>query len=565
MTVAPVRPRPAGSAAARRAAIYARVSTPGQKEDGYALDGQVDECLALAGRIGATVAPHLIFREVGSGANWDLPKLLDLLDRAQGGEFDVLITLATSRLARDVGKLAVLQRTLKRAGVAIEYVHHRFDDSPTGQLTETMLAAIDVYERQNTALRFALGKRAKVARNLVMGLGPTSYGYRAVRNEKGRTVGLEIDPTAAPIVRRIFREAAARSPREIANRLAAEGIPRAAGSGVWLESTVRGILANPVYQGRYGYGRRSYQRVIGPDGKERHVDRSRDPSEVLYVDVPALVTKAEVRAAEAGLAERRRQYANRRLSEAEHPFSLRSLLTCGECGGPLALRWNNGYRYYQCLRSEPGRARRQKRDRCCTLSSVPADDRTDDAGNPVGIEAEAWRVVRETLLDDEYLRAGLYEARAASKMAERRRERIEHLRAEIRQREKGLEEQVTALLRAEHGSALEQALRTAGDAIESEVRALRESLADLEAQPIDGLSDDDVAALQQFAAEIRAGLDCAGPAERHRIYKLLRLRGTVREDPEHGIRLRRRRFVIDWEAVLELRHEMTKLRIRPGT
>src|SRR5213078_4199050 len=122
--------------------------------------------------------------EVGSGADWELPRLMDMLERVQRGEFDLVLTLATSRLARDVGKLAVLQRTLKRAGISVQYVHHRFDDTPTGQLTETMLAAIDVYERQNSALRFALGKRAKAARNLVMGVGPTSYGYLPVKNDR---------------------------------------------------------------------------------------------------------------------------------------------------------------------------------------------------------------------------------------------------------------------------------------------------------------------------------------------------------------------------------------------
>jgi hypothetical protein len=79
-------------------------------------------------------------------------------------------------------------------------------------------------------------------------------------------------------------------------------------------------------------------------------------------------------------------------------------------------------------------------------------------------------------------------------------------------------------------------------------------VAELEARPIQGLSDDDMAALEQFAAQIRTGLDKAGAPDRHRVYKLLRLRGTVLEDPENGVRLKRRRFSIDWQAVLELRH-----------
>jgi hypothetical protein len=74
-----------------------------------------------------------------------------------------------------------------------------------------------------------------------------------------------------------------------------------------------------------------------------------------------------------------------------------------------------------------------------------------------------------------------------------------------------------------------------------------------------------MAAIEEFAARTRAGLERAGPAERHQFYKLLRLRGTVREDPENGIKFRRRRFSIDWETLIELRHDTTRLRIRPGT
>src|SRR5207248_7428017 len=90
----PADPTPNGSApaGALRAAIYCRVSTPRQEEEGYGLDGQLAECLAEVERIPAAVAPHLIFQEVGSGADRNLPKLLELLDRARRRALDVLVT-----------------------------------------------------------------------------------------------------------------------------------------------------------------------------------------------------------------------------------------------------------------------------------------------------------------------------------------------------------------------------------------------------------------------------------------------------------------------------------------
>jgi site-specific DNA recombinase len=536
-----------------RAAIYCRVSTPGQKEDGYSLEGQVTECRALAKRIGASVAPQLVYREVGSGADWDLPMLLDLLDRAQRREFDVVIALATSRLARDVGKLAVLQRTLKRSDVTIQYVHHQFDDTPTGQLTETMLAAIDVYERQNSGLRFALGKRAKLARKLVMGIGPTPYGYTAIRNDKGRTIGLDIDPETGPVVQRIFRDAARQSLWSIGVHLDAEGIKAPAGGSRWSEKTMRGMVENPVYIGRSAYGRRRAVKAVGSDGRRREVLHPRDESEWQYVDCPALITVQERDAVLAAMADRKRHHGARRRTDPEYEFSLRGMLTCGLCGGPLAVNRNNGLRYYICLRQWPARAARQGRERC-GMPSVPAE----------ALEAEAWRVLSEVLLDEEHLRNGLADARNANRVQQRKQERLEHLRAEIDQLQKALDKQTLELLRAEAGSATETALRRAGHELEGQIAAFRKSAGELEAQPVAGLSDDDIEAIEQFAAEVREGLDVATPAERHRIFELLGLRGTVLEDPENGVQMKRRKFSIDWQAILPLRHETTRFSTLPG-
>ena len=121
------------------------------------------------------------------------------------------------------------------------------------------------------------------------------------------------------------------------------------------------------------------------------------------------------------------------------------------------------------------------------------------------------------------------------------------------------------LLRAEEGSATEAALRQAGREVENDITSLRRSAAELEAQPVAERRSDDIEAIEQFAAEVRTGMDAATPAERHRILKLLRLRGTVVQDDEHGIQLRRRRFSIDWQALLPFAHETTRFTIFPGT
>jgi hypothetical protein len=89
------------------------------------------------------------------------------------------------------------------------------------------VGAIDEFERDNIALRFALGKNAKIARGLVMGVGLAPYGYRFVRRmirDRLVTEGVEIDPETAPVVQRIFREILANPLAAVCATLNAEGV-----------------------------------------------------------------------------------------------------------------------------------------------------------------------------------------------------------------------------------------------------------------------------------------------------------------------------------------------------
>jgi hypothetical protein len=74
-----------------------------------------------------------------------------------------------------------------------------------------------------------------------------------------------------------------------------------------------------------------------------------------------------------------------------------------------------------------------------------------------------------------------------------------------------------------------------------------------------GLSAGEAAAIEAFAADIRAGLDQATDADRRRLYDLLRIQGTVYDDP-HGIKLgRSNRFRIEWTAAFPLTVSDTQL------
>jgi len=96
----------------------------------------------------------------------------------------------------------------------------------------------------------------------------------------------------------------------------------------------------------------------------------------------------------------------------------------------------------------------------------------------------------------------------------------------------------TARLLAERARQLDAQLQ--------HLQAEREQLAQA---PHGGLAPAEIAALEAFAAQVRAGLAAATVAERRRIVELVDLRATVACD-ERGLQLgKRHRFRVQWTAV----------------
>lgn len=528
-------------AATLRAAIYARVSTAGQAEDGYGLDGQVSECLALAERIGATVLADHVYREVGSGADWNLPMLMDLLDRAKHREIDAVIALATSRLARDVGKMAVLQRTLDRAGVAVRYVHHQFDDSPSGDLTQNVLAAIDSYERKNIALRFAMGKRQKLALNLVMGGGQTPYGWRRIQEERGtrrRTIGYEHDPAEAAVIRR-FRELLTISTETLCNMLNAEGIPspgkwrpseKRRRCGQWGISSIHSVLKNPMTWGEYHY-------------------RQAEP---VTIQLDPILTRAEVDEIRAALASRTNRSGRLRHDSESDPYILRGLLTCGLCGSTLSTRSNGDaaspYRTYRCLHSIPAMAKRYHAPLCSTPAMI-ANTRPERSGAE-GIEDMVWRAV-PALLDEATIRAAIEHSRQDDDSAETHAERVTFVRRTLEAKAEALNDATKRLSEATDDLDRESFTATR-ESLKSEIRALRASLERLEAYIPSGVSHDEEEAIVALSREMRDVLDDADPSERRELLRRLRIRGAVTPDPDGAYEIGRHRYAIAWGGVFDL-------------
>src|SRR6266536_3415966 len=118
-----------------RAAIYVRVSSTGQEQDGTSLDTQLERCRAYAADHGYTVGEPHVYREVHTGTElWERPKLTALRDAVRRREVSTVIAYAIDRLSRDPVHLGVIISEAEHAGAGVEFVTEPMDGSPEGQL-----------------------------------------------------------------------------------------------------------------------------------------------------------------------------------------------------------------------------------------------------------------------------------------------------------------------------------------------------------------------------------------------------------------------------------------------
>lgn len=538
--------------------LYDRVSTMIQSlvgysggEDGY----QVDACRSWSEAHGGTVIDTIT--DVDSGAKWNIRGLEDARARARRREYDRLIVYNTSRFARNASKKAVLEAELAHHGVQVVYLNVPEMDRSTpdgramGRIISDLYGAMDELDRDRRALTTAAGRTRKAGEGKVVGAGPAPYGYRYKKvldehRKREVTYGLEPHPDTAPIVRRIYDEAMTRSVVEIAAGLQADGVPLPAAwrptpkrplPTVWSTKTIHRILTDPVYRGAWSYGDR-----VG----------ALDPAD-------ALVT-AERQAAVALVLKRRSTRRAPRCPADEDPFTLRGLLVCGHCFGPLSINTGGGYRRYTCGRAIPSRCARYGWTACA--GPLPMLLATDQAGR--GIEDRAWEMVIALAESPEEFDRLLQ--RQGERHAEERAqwdETVGTLDGLIADQERRLRRAGEEMMRVERGSERYAFYAETEAAAEHKLKGLRAERAELlgcrppgadpeQLKKALGYIDARLGVIGAGAERLRevARLRGLGPAERRRRLEVLGVRGVVTANPVCGVRVGRdARVCISWEVM----------------
>ncbi|HEX4077502.1 MAG TPA: recombinase family protein [Rhizomicrobium sp.] len=339
-----------------RVALYARYSSDNQSV--ASIEDQFRICREYAVREGWKVV--FTYHDAAlSGASVILrPGVQALLQDAQRGKFEMVLSEALDRMSRDQADVATVFKHLRFAGVQLVTLSE-------GEITELhvgLKGTMNALFLKDLAAKTHRGIRGRVEKG--KSGGGLCYGYDVVKriDSDGEPIRGDrtINSSQAEIIRRVFREfAAGISPRTIARRLNDEGIPGPDGA-LWTDSTLRGhtargtgLINNQLYIGEMVWNRLHY---VKDPATGKRVSRINPREKWITTEVPELriVDNDLWQAAKARQGELAAKYANvinsvraahaNRLNGTHRPRSLLSgLLFCGCCGSAFALRGQDRY------------------------------------------------------------------------------------------------------------------------------------------------------------------------------------------------------------------------------
>jgi site-specific DNA recombinase len=315
-----------------RCALYARYSD--DRQNPRSIADQIALLSRHAGGRGWTITGVFSDAAISGTALANRPGLLNAVDAAERGEFDVLLAEDEDRFARNQEHFHHVRNRLEDAGVDIATLE-------TDQVDDVRAALKGFMSAQYSKVLGAKTKRGMDA-NAQEGLatGSRIYGYRSAPGG-----AIEIVEAEAAIVRRILIDfAAGLSTRDIAAALNAEGVPGPRG-GLWNPSTIHGsrqrgngVLRTELYAGVKVWNRIEMR-------KDRRtglrISRPRPPAEWKRTAVPQLrlVDEATWSAVQARLAASALQRPEHRVRRRAGIFS--GLLKCGACGASYTV-YNDG-------------------------------------------------------------------------------------------------------------------------------------------------------------------------------------------------------------------------------
>lgn len=229
-----------------KAAIYCRVSTQVQKDDGTSLDTQLEACKQLALERQMQVIQGYCFQEDWGGDTLDRPLLYEVRKCIKTSQIQALICYSVDRLSRSSIHLAILAEECQKRGVELIFVTEPLDTSREGQLLQYVKGYAADIEREKIKDRTMRGLKARAEKGKLPRGGCNLYGYIYNPATGHRT----INESQAMVIKEIF-ESYAQGETIMGIRDRLQGVVIAPRGGKnWSLGTLGRILRNEVYTGK---------------------------------------------------------------------------------------------------------------------------------------------------------------------------------------------------------------------------------------------------------------------------------------------------------------------------
>lgn len=160
-----------------KVAIYCRVSTEGQE-----LEQQIEACKRFCEY---KQMDYTIFKDVGSGKNFNRKEFLDMLSRLRIKEFEGLVVFRFDRIGRNAREVVTLFEEFEGKGIQVFSLNENIDTTtPVGKAVRDIIVRLAQLERENIAE--ATKQRLQALKNLGKKLGrPSGSKDKNKRKKEG--------------------------------------------------------------------------------------------------------------------------------------------------------------------------------------------------------------------------------------------------------------------------------------------------------------------------------------------------------------------------------------------
>lgn len=337
----------------RKVVVYARVSTEHEAQLS-ALENQKDWYKPILAQHPEWEVIKMYVDEGITGTSAQKrPQFMQMIQDAEYGEFDLILTREVSRFARNTVDTLQYTRTLKAKGVEVFFINDNiktFDGD--GELRLTIMATLAQDESRKTSIRVKSGQQTSMNNGVFYGNG-NILGYDRVGKN------MVINPEQAKTVRMIYDwYLDGLGMRQIQFKLEQAGRLTSMGKSKWYMSNISKILQNSFYCGII-----TYHKEFTPDFLEQKKIRNFGDIEFTKVkgSQEPIVTEEEYEKVQKIMESRRKATKNNTFNKRKEkgvkpPSDVWTQLLICECGHKFNRKiWHktkNNVQYgYQCYSS----------------------------------------------------------------------------------------------------------------------------------------------------------------------------------------------------------------------